>query len=126
LEQRGCDRKIAGNGEAYQNAETRDSGIRGERRWKICLRGLAGLETIERMSQQTQLRVAASLNLAASCAGVVFFVFNLYRLIAIHQIGSRRSSQIAFLFLYGCGAYFFWGRYRTVSAQLAKLNRSPK
>jgi hypothetical protein len=70
--------------------------------------------------------VAAALNLAASCAGVVFFAFNLYRLIAMHQIGSRQSPQIAFLFLYGCGAYFFWRRYRAVSAQLAKLDRSTK
>ncbi|MGD0796570.1 MAG: hypothetical protein ABR910_02495 [Acidobacteriaceae bacterium] len=64
------------------------------------------------MAQMTQLRVAAGLNLAAACAGAVFFALNLYRLIAIHDVGSRRSPQIGFLFLYGCGAYFFWGRYR--------------
>jgi hypothetical protein len=77
------------------------------------------------MSPQTQLRVAASLNLAASCAGAIFFVLNLYRLVT-HQAGSRQSLTAAFLILYACGAYFFWGRYRLVSAQLAKIDRSSK
>jgi hypothetical protein len=99
--------------------------VSGLRR-NICLRGLAKLETIDPMSPQTQLRITAVLNLAASCAGAIFFVFNLYRLIGIHHIGSRQSPQIAFLFLYACGAYFFWGRYRMVAAQLGKSDRPPR
>jgi hypothetical protein len=91
----------------------------------ICLRGRHGLETIVRMSPLTQLRIAATLNLAASCTGAIFFVFNLYRLIS-HQAGSRQSMTAAFLILYAFGAYFFWGRYRLVSSQLSKINRTSK
>jgi ABC-type nickel/cobalt efflux system permease component RcnA len=78
------------------------------------------------MSQQTQLRVTGSLNLAASCAGAIFFVLNLYRLITVHQASNRRWLLVAFLVLYAFGAYFFWGRYRAISAQMARFERPRK
>jgi hypothetical protein len=60
----------------------------------------------------TQLRVTAGLNLLASCAGVVFFALNLYRLFAPHQTGSHRALLVVLLFVYAYAAWFFWGRYR--------------
>jgi hypothetical protein len=64
------------------------------------------------MAQTMQVRVAAGLNLVASCAGVVFFALNLYRLILGHQVGGRKGMLFVWLAVYGFGAYFFWGRYR--------------
>lgn len=62
-----------------------------------------------------QVRIAVGLNLLAACAGVVFFALTAYRLIVVHNLGSLQSPGIGFLFLFGCGAYFFWGRYRYYS-----------
>jgi hypothetical protein len=76
------------------------------------------------MSQSVQLRVAAGLNLIAACVGAVFFVLDLFRLVTRHPSGSLLFRDLAFLVFFGLGAYVFWGRYRTLSAQAPRSRPS--
>jgi hypothetical protein len=67
------------------------------------------------MSQTTQVRVAAGLNLTAACAGAVFFALDAFKLARTRPSGGLLFKEMAFLVLFGVGALVFWGRYRYFS-----------
>jgi hypothetical protein len=67
------------------------------------------------MSQTTQLRVTAGLNLIAACAGVVFFALYGFKLVTTRPSGALLFKELAFLVFFGIGAWAFWGRYRHFS-----------
>jgi hypothetical protein len=76
------------------------------------------------MSQPVQLRVAVGLNLIAACVGAVFFALDLFRLFTRHPSGGQLFRDLAFLVFFGLGAYVFWGRYRSFSAQAPRSGPS--